>query len=235
MSRISEDFFDELAQESLDTVLAIPVLHQFKHFNDSQLRLFSKVYYKLVAYFPNYLAALIWASPEDKIRLVILDNLVDECGGIEKIRAADLTEIHPNIFKRFAKSLGLSAETLDDHTDIRTYSKKMLSDITNLSTKSPFLVALGGVSPTLENTAQVWLDIIYKDLKTQKRFRDEDLFYFSMHAEVDIEHGRKFKDAILPLLKTEEDRKQLRQGAMRMVAILDNLFNSLAIDLEKLA
>jgi len=227
-------FYEKVAKEILDIILSVKLIHQFQELNLNQLKLFAKEFHAFVDYFPKYLGALIWQSPYESIRLVIIDNLIDESGGLKKIENLDTSATHPMDFRRFAYKLGLDDQVLFDLKSARPYTIKMLEDLNDLSIKSEFFVSLGGIAPGVENVFHAWIKIICDGLKQHDIFDSRDLYYFSSHAILDIEHGEQFKNAILPILADKEKQDAIQQGAHRMTQIICNFFYGLSEDLKLL-
>lgn len=222
-------FFDQLTQESAHLIMSVPILHQFDRLNLTQLKLFAKEYHVFIDYFPQYLGALIHKSPNETIRLAILDNLVEESGGMEQVEHLDGSKTHPEIYRRFAYKLGVTKQELFSGNQ-RPYSNKMLNDLKELSTHADFFTALGGITPGIENVFHQWIGLVYQGLRKHDFLNEEDLYFFSSHAIMDIEHGEKFKQCLLPFLDVPKRREQLSIGATRMEEILKDFFTGLADD-----
>src|SRR5579862_4826875 len=97
-------FYDSVASEIQEVILSVPLLHRMDELTSEQIRFFCSQYYHLVQAFPRYLGALIWLSTDEKVRLTLVDNLVDECGGMENIEKQNLLQTHPEIFRRVTRA-----------------------------------------------------------------------------------------------------------------------------------
>lgn len=227
---IPEKFYDKVTDEVLNIVLEIPLLHSFSDLDITQIKLFTTQFYYLVKAFPRYLGALIWKAYDENIRLALVDNLVDECGGIEHIKSRELIGTHPAIYRRITRALDISDHELEG-TQPRPYTKRMLDELEALFINAPFIESFGGMAPGIESISYIWIDVIHKGLARQKFFVEEDLYYFSLHTVVDKDHSSVFKNAIIPYLNDNAARDQLRDGALRMVHAQKILFEGIASDI----
>ncbi len=64
--------------------------------------------YEFVRCFPLFLGMLIANLPKEEhwTLMVLVDNLVDECGGYEMLSAGDISGAHPRLFRRLFVALG---------------------------------------------------------------------------------------------------------------------------------
>ncbi|HLB42974.1 MAG TPA: iron-containing redox enzyme family protein [Gammaproteobacteria bacterium] len=225
----AEKFYDDVTQEILNIILDIPLLHEFDKLNINQLQLFFIQFYHLVRTFPQYLGALIWQSPDEAIRLAIVDNLVDECGGIMRIEQGEISDAHPIIYRRVTRALGINDQELAS-VPPRHYTQRMLDELKKLFIFSPFIQAFGGMAPGIESISSTWIDVIQNGLKKKNILTRDDLLYFELHTVVDMKHSGLFRNAIIPYLNTETSRKLLRDGALIMVNAQKWLFDGIAKD-----
>lgn len=227
-------FFDSVTEEILQIILETPLIRNISQLNRAELQQFFVQFHYFVDAFPRYLGALVWQSPDDKIRLVLLDNLIDESGGFERIQSLNSADTHPALFRRVLHRLNISDQQLATFPP-EDYTRQMLSELEKLFIHSPFLEAFGGIAPGVESIFYTWIEVVQKGLEAYSYFTQDDLLYFSLHAVVDHEHSNALKNAIMPYLNTEYNRKLLRRGALTMVYAQKHLFEGLTKQFEQAA
>jgi len=229
-----EKQFDRITEQSLLIVTSSTLLTHFDEISEQQLFDFAKGFYHFVKYSPEYFSTLICKSPHNEIRLVLVDNLIDEFGGIEKIHTLNTSGFHPELYRRFTRSLGISDQELNDLNSAKPYVKKMHDDFVKLALNSTFWLSLGALSPGIENIFYHWINIIYNGLKKRNCFTEEDLIYFKLHSIIDQIHGNKLKCCILKHIENENNLRLLEAGAIQISHIHQNFFEALNSDVQLL-
>lgn len=214
-----QKLFDQTQQEALSIVMKAPILNEFEYLNKRQLQEFALGFFHFVKLSPKYFTSLLARSPNDMMRLTLIDNIIDEMGGVNNIQESDSSDTHPNLYRRFAYELGLSDRQLDYINEAKPYAKSMHDNFCHVAFDSPFWRSLGGLSPGIENVFDQWVGKIYKGLLARKEFSPGALIYFDIHAALDHIHGEKFRECILKSLVNEEDFAQLRDGALTVARV----------------
>lgn len=226
-----EKEFDRITDQSLSIVTSSSLLTSFDNIDDHQLLAFAKGFYHFVKYSPEYFSTLICKSPHNEIRLVLVDNLIDEFGGIENIHSLNTSGFHPELYRRFTRSLGISDQELNNLNLAKPYVKQMHDDFVKLALNSTFWLSLGALSPGIENIFFRWINIIYKGLKKRNCFSEDDLIYFKLHSIIDQIHGNKLKGCILKYIENESNLKLLETGAIEISRIHQRFFEALSNDI----
>ncbi len=223
----SDSFFDETAKLALDKILSAQIIRRFSYLSPTQLRPFCMGFHAFIDYFPKYLGSLISCAPNDTLRLLLIDNLVDESGGINRVEQLDSSGIHAQLFRNFCYQFGITDSELLDHNQQDNVTISLINQLTKLSQHESFYTALGGVSPGLENVFPHWIKLILEGLKQNTYIDPNSLLYFELHTTIDLEHGQKFKDCLINAIKREKDWKSLRKGAWIMTDLLYDFLNKL--------
>lgn len=230
-----QKLFDQTQQEALAIVMKAPILAEFERLNKRQLQEFAVGFFHFVKLSPKYFTSLLARSPNDIMRLTLIDNIIDEMGGVNNIQESNSSDTHPNLYRRFAYELGLSDKDLDNINSAKPYAKRMHDNFCRVALESPFWRSLGGLSPGIENVFDQWVGEIYKGLLARKSFSPGALIYFDIHAALDHVHGEKFRECILKSLISDEDFIQLRDGALTVARIhrkfLDDFAQSISSEL----
>ncbi len=230
---MEKTYFDVVADEILEVMLSIPLLHELADLNHKQLVLFTTQFYQFVKNFPRYLGALIWKFPDENIRFALANNLVDEVGGFNHLEKMDRTATHPALFRKFASTLGLTEEDMNN-AQPRHYTQQMLDTLDNLFIHSHYIKAVGGLAPGMESIFNTWIDLVLQGLRKTQRYSEKELLFFSLHTIVDEEHSEIIKVNLLDYLSSEENRKLLKEGAYTTVNAQKQFFLSLSEEIKAL-
>lgn len=143
------------------------------------LRDYAAQYYHHVAAFPTYLSAVHAQTEDAALRRQILNNLMDEEAGNPN---------HPELWLRFAESLGLDAETVKSGRqwpETKALIDGFRSCCRDRGT-SAGLAALYAYESQIPAVSEKKID----GLKQFYGFRNSDGYaYFTVHIEADREHA----------------------------------------------
>lgn len=224
-----EKYFEQVINETAVTLISAPILNKLDVLATHQLHfLFSQIYY-LVELFPGLLATLIFQTNDIGIRFAIIDNLVDEFGGIEKIRNNDYSSTHSQLLKCFLEKL--STETPAKLVDKATTTKIMLSHFRKLFIHSTLVEVLGAMA-AMEGASTKWFNHLYQKLIARKEFSDDDLYFFKLHTVMDEDHGNILKEKLLPLLTDKENLAFFKNGATTAALISKHFYIGLSKEME---
>lgn len=226
-----ESYFDSITDEAACMQLSIPIFSRLTELPSRELHfLFSQIYYFVEA-FPGFLGALILQAPNEKMRFAIIENLVDECGGFEKIHRRDYSETHSGMLKKFVTSLTCSNGALADksiHVDI------LLNNFRKLFIHSGAIETFAAVA-SMEGMSTSWFKLLYKQLQDRNEFSSDDLYFFELHTRIDEEHGNALKEELVPLLKTAEDYALFKSGVMTSTHNWTNFYQGLAEEMQAIS
>lgn len=230
----SEIYYDCVANEASNIILSAPILYEIHNLDIHQLQFFFSQFYYYVDAFQRFLGAVIWQTNNEIIKFALIDNLIDECGGFEKIKNRDYSEAHPEMLKRFVKKLS-GNDTHLPKSNMSIHTRILINSYNNLFINSPFIEAIGGIAPGTESTSPKWFNVIYQQLKRREQFSEEDLFYFKLHTVIDEVHGNILKESLIPQLNTIENRILLKNGATTAALILKNFFLALSEEIKDMS
>lgn len=152
-----------------------------KNMKQNELRIFAEQYYLLSNAFCTFLfyACINIESEED--RLPILTNLWDEHG------KGNIQQSHRNLLKKFLFSVDekIDVNNITPLQSTKQYILNML-DIYKNSSAVEILSALGAGCESL-TTEQY--KIILKSLRSNYKFTDSELIFFTEHIKHDAEHS----------------------------------------------
>jgi len=171
-------------------------------------------YYHHVAAFPTYLSAVHAKCDDQLTRKQILSNLIDEEAG---------TPNHPELWLRFAESLGASAE------EVRATEKQ--PETTVLIDTFRSVCGHGGTAEGLgalyayESQIPAVSESKIDGLKKHYGFDDPQAYeYFSVHVEADREHSAAERELLREHV-TDENARSVKASVDRVLTALWNLLS----------
>jgi len=175
-------------------------------FSREDYRVFAENHFPLVCVFTSYLERLLVRAPTSDAKLWLAKVLVDEYG--EGSRGED----HATLYGKFLRACGGDAASVHDgnvpapaHGFIRAHRR--------IVEREPFLVGLGAVGPGHEWAIPRMFDAVIPGLR-RARFTEEEIHYFTLHVEQDVDHGAWLEQALERFGSSEEARAQIRRGAL---------------------
>lgn len=174
---------------------------------------YAKEYYHHVKAFPTYLSTLHSHCEDISVRKMILDNLIDEEAGNPN---------HPDLWRTFALSLGVTNQELDNHKPkaatealIKTFRESCMTSL------AAGMTALYCYESQIPAICQTKIDGLKK---WYGMTNPEGYHYFTVHETADVEHSKAEKQALGNLVKPGEEVNVLKEAEK----ILDSLSNFLS-------
>ncbi|HET7511427.1 MAG TPA: CADD family putative folate metabolism protein [Chthoniobacterales bacterium] len=171
-------------------------------------------YYRHVAAFPTYLSALHARCDDQTIRRHLLQNLIDEEAGEPN---------HPQLWRIFANSLGISSEQLDQ---IETWPETAnliatFREICREGNLAQGLAALYSYESQIPAVSESKIDGLIRHYNFTE---PESYRYFSVHIEADKEHSAVERKLLGENLRWE-DRDKVSAAVDRVLAALWELLS----------
>jgi pyrroloquinoline-quinone synthase len=177
-------------------------------FSRQDYRVFGENHYPLVCVFTSYLERLLCRAPSSEAKLWLAKVLVDEYGEGSK------GEDHATLYGAFLRSAG---STMPDkptpEVRLPAPAAAFIAEHRRIVTKEPFLVGLGAVGPGHEWAIPRMFAAVIPGLRTAG-FSEEEIHYFTLHVEQDVDHGTWLEEALRKFGDTSEAQAQIRRGAM---------------------
>ena len=226
---MAEHQFLKKLQEELKDHLAVthPFLDKIGSLNNEQLKIFASQFYLYVKMFPRLMGAVIYNVPDEISRLPLILNLINECGGLKYMEKLDNSHTHPALFRRFTRKLGIKDEDLEKSKPLPS-TKQFIEVYEKLYLKSPPIKSMGAVGPGTECIVPIMYVPILEGLRKQKKFSEDDLYFFSLHLPVDEEHCEMICKALTPNMDDKKNQKLVRDGALEALTARKKFWDGLA-------
>lgn len=163
------------------------------------LKEYAKEYYFHVKAFPTYLSALHAHTEDSTTRRELLQNLIEEEAGSPN---------HPDLFKDFAMSLGVTEEELDNFEPSDAI-KKLIHSFRTICTKGSIS---DGIACLYAYESQIPAICISKidGLKKYYGLTNPNAWkYFSIHIQADIEHANVERALLTKHIALDDANKTL--------------------------
>ncbi len=176
-------------------------------FSRHDYRVFGENHYPLVCVFTSYLERLLVRAPTSDAKLWLAKVLVDEYG-----EGSD-GEDHATLYGHFLRSCGSTVPDSVDSVKVPAPAFEFITEHRRIVSEEPFLVGLGAVGPGHEWAIPKMFDSVIPGLR-RAGFTNDEIAYFTLHVEQDVDHGAWLEEALLRFGVTDEARAQIRRGAL---------------------
>jgi len=178
------------------------------------LSIYAREYYHHVAAFPRYLSRIHSNCADIKTRQILLANLNEEEDGEKN---------HPQLWKNFAKGLGVGNEELAQEPQI-TQTKELVNQYFEIVDKD-FARGIGALYAYERQTPEVAKSKI-EGLEKHYAISDkETLEFFNVHIHADEWHSEECASIIEAL--SEEDKLKAKEGALEGAKLLWNFLDGM--------
>ncbi len=178
----------------------------------STLQTYAREYYHHVKAFPTYLSAVHSRTEDMAVRRHLLENLMDEEAGSPN---------HPDLWRRFALSLGVSEAELDQAPG--EAAQELIATFRSLCQSG---VITEGLSALYSYESQIPAICTTKIDGLKKHYgltSPKSWSYFSVHETADIEHAQVERDLLNNLVTKQEEEKALLASQKTVQALWDFL------------
>lgn len=182
---------------------------------------FGRQLYPHVHFFIPYMEELLLNTLDMNAKLVVAKILLDEYGE----DAAG--ESHPDLFRRFFRA---SQGSDDDAVLLTAPLDEAIVNLVKahmrMCGEEDFLVGLGALGPAHEYAITFMFPPVVKGLQLSG-FTDDEIEFFILHVEHDVEHASMLDDSIASFATTEQAQALIRRGAMASLETRDRLWSAM--------
>jgi pyrroloquinoline quinone (PQQ) biosynthesis protein C len=163
-------------------------------------------HYALVGCFTKYLELLLIAAPDSQAKQWIAKVLVNEYG-----EGSD-NQDHAQLYASYLRAAGVPAGRELD-TPLHPAVTGFILEHYRICREEPFLVGLGALGPGHEWSIPRMFPPIVRGLR-RAGFREDEILYFTLHLEQDIDHGLWLEEALARYADTERAQAEILRGTM---------------------
>ena len=167
-------------------------------------------HYPLVANFTTYMEILLVRAPNSDAKQWLAKVLVDEYG-----EGSDNKD-HATVYLEFLAACG--AKQGEEYTAaLHPAVTDFIDEHRRICNEEPYLVGLGALGPGHEWSIPKMFPPLCEGLR-RAGLKPEEMLYFDLHMEQDIDHGLWLEEALLMFAETPEEQELIRRGAMLSLA-----------------
>ena len=184
-----------------------PFLHRCRSESLSlrEIQILAVQMYKFSKEFNRILARTLSECSDEQAQWVILDNLLDEMG------QGDLTQAHPELFRRFTRSIGISDAELEE-SPASPETTAMINTYLQLVPRYGYLAALSAICFASEGIVNTLYSQLYQGIQGQTPLPTESLIFFEVHIHVDDSHAANLEKLIEPRINSEFQRLNIHRA-----------------------
>jgi len=183
-----------------------------------QVRAFGLQHYQLVKVFTTYMTNLLPKIPDRDAETLFRHVFDDEFGAVSgrdaSVGQATIFRSHVHLYREFLSALGLREEEwgrVRQLPETEAYIRAHLA----LTRDEDFRVGLGAVGPGHEFSIPTMFRSLVTGLRKNTKLTEEQICYFTLHIEEDVEHAEVFNALIARHADSDEGRAMIREGALR--------------------
>lgn len=186
----------------------------------NEVRILAVQMYKFSKEFNRILAKILSECPDEQAQWVILDNLMDEMG------QGDLTQAHPELFRRFTRSIGISDAELEA-IPTAPETSEMINTYLGLVPEYGYLGALGAVCFASEGIVNALYTQLYQGIQGQTPLSKESLIFFDLHIHVDDDHAENLAKLIEPRICDDLQAENIYSAVLKAMDARVHFFDGI--------
>ena len=210
---IPQAFLAELRQE-VESHPAVnhALLARLSHvpFTRDDYKVMGLQHFALVGTFTKYLELLLLRAPDSDAKQWLAKVLVDEYG-----EGSDNKD-HAQLYSEYLTACG-ATEAEKAETPLHEAVTGFIEEHLRICREEPFLVGLGAVGPGHEWAIPKMFPQIVAGLR-RAGFSENDILYFSLHMEQDIDHGTWLEEALVRFAGDPQSQEEIRRGTLLSLA-----------------
>ncbi|MBA3502670.1 MAG: iron-containing redox enzyme family protein [Myxococcota bacterium] len=179
---------------------------------------FAQQLYPHVHFFIPYMEEMLLNTFDMNAKLIVAKILLDEYG---EDAAGDS---HPELFRQFVRACGgAEADASLLTTKLQPETITLVETHMRLCRDEKFLVGLGAIGQAHEFAIAYLFPPLVKGMELAG-FTAEEMKFFSLHVDHDVEHSAMLDQAMVRLALTDDDREQIRRGTLASLEARKNLW-----------
>jgi pyrroloquinoline-quinone synthase len=183
-----------------------------RRFAKSTWLAFAQQLYPHVHFFIPYMEEMLLNTFDMNAKLIVAKILLDEYGEDAGGKS------HPELFRRFVRACG--GKEADDSllaTPLDASTVSLVETHMRICSDEPFLSSIGAIGQAHEFAIGFLFPPIVKGLRLGG-FTPDDIEFFDLHVEHDVEHSEMLEQTMIKLATTAADCELIRRGTMASLA-----------------
>lgn len=185
------------------------------------------------SHFPQYLESVINTLESADHRSVLYENLEEEQGNPKSDDPRDAP--HTEIFAQFKEAVGI--DTAYREANPPSMTALLWRDLALQKCRSEQTgVGIGAIGIGTEMVVPAIYEKILEAIRSHTDLREEEYYFFTLHAECDHEHAADLIEITLDLAATPRNREAMRFGvhsALNLRKAFWDIMLSRALDLQE--
>lgn len=182
---------------------------------------FAQQLYPHVHFFIPYMEEMLLNTFDMNAKLIVAKILLDEYGEDAGGKS------HPELFRRFVRACGgAEADASLLTTPLQEATVNLVTAHMKLCGEEPFLVAIGAIGEAHEYAIRFLFPPLVKGMELAG-FAREEIEFFTLHVEHDVEHSAMLEDSMIRLATTDADRELIRKGTLASLKCRDELWTAM--------
>lgn len=174
-------------------------------------------FFYAVEFFSRPMAILLARIPDGQKRLDILRNVLEEHGNLES------ASFHAATFKRFLDSFGYQETSFPEEGPASLAFNHTLISLCSFDAIETPIACLGVIELAFSKIS----GIIGQGIIQRDWIKKDNLYHYSLHEALDIDHALEFFNLIESSWDIPEKKKAIKKGLNLGVYIFDRLYRDL--------
>jgi pyrroloquinoline-quinone synthase len=186
-----------------------------------QVKAFGLQHYQLVKVFTTYMTNLLPKIPDPDAAELFRHVFDDEFGAVSgrdaSVGQATIFRSHVHLYRDFLATMGVRDEEWGRTRPLPETDAYIRGHLA-LTRDEDFRVGLGAVGPGHEFSIPTMFKSLIAGIRRNTSLTEQQIEYFTLHVEEDVEHAEVFNQLIARHADSEEGRTMIRTGAMKSLA-----------------
>ena len=185
-----------------------------------QVKILAVEMYKFCREFCNILTSISANCSDADSQMVIMENLMDETG------LGNPNMAHPELFRRFTRSLGIDDITLDS-TPALPETQNLIDVYLKLAEEYGYLAAIGAVCFASEGLVNTLYTQLRSGIASAGSFSEDDLLFFHLHIDIDGDHAQNMAVLLNEKIIDSEQATDINRAILAAMDARVEFFNGI--------
>jgi len=173
------------------------------------MKLWAKQLFLLTRTGPRFLSAIHSNCDDFEAASWLVQNLYEEYGEMHDGRD------HPSLCRNFGRALGMTVEELEAGP-ILDCTHRFIAYAFDVTRNGSYIESMAAIGVALEGVSARGAPMVGAALREHYGFTDQDVEFFTEHAEADVEHSDRTLDLVIRHARTPEQRERVKAAVREM-------------------